>query len=168
MTTPKVTILILAVVFYSCNNVRTEKVEVKADTLVSLEEVQIPGTLIKTPTYFDSIKRFVVDDYPVPDELLNCTDSSSVCEIKYKELVSVDKIWFTNDSLKQTLVFETYTDHHRLAIFHFYNSNVPAELIKKMELHTPDRETASESQKLEHFKGFVSSGRKIISSYFHN
>lgn len=164
MTTIKATILILTLGLYSCNNGKKNKAEVSTDTITSIEKVN--DTLNKTPKYSDSIGRFEVDNYPVPDEMLNCIDSSSICEIKYKELISVDKIWFTNDTLNQTLVFEMYTDKHRLAIFHFYNASVPAELIKRMELSTLDREMATDKQKLENFMGFLSSRRKINSNYF--
>jgi|GEM_PF-1183865 len=114
----------------------------------------------------DTFKKFKVDDYPVTAAMLKHNDHSSDYRIRYKDVVSHDKVWLTNDALRQTLVFEMYTDGFRLAIFHFSNDKIPAELIKKMEFNTPDGEIASDKQKLDHFKNFIPFARKINAVYF--
>jgi len=112
----------------------------------------------------DTIKRFRVDDYPLTDDMFGKGDNGR--EIKSGGITSIDKVWFTNQALKQTLVVELYTDNFRTAAFHFQDQNIPTALIKRMELHTDDGELASQQQKEKDFKGFVSKAREINKNYF--
>lgn len=115
----------------------------------------------------DTIKKFVVDDYPVTNEMLGeGTGQNSRNEKQSGQLLSHDKVWFGNDTLKQTLVFELYTDYHRLAIYHFLDNDIPTDIISIMELHISGGKLASEEQKLEDFDGFLKQTEKINSSYF--
>lgn len=69
----------------------------------------------------DTIKRFVVDDYPVTNEMLiDKTSNNSSYKKQSGQTYSYDKAWFGNDTLKQTLVFELYTDYHRMVIYHWH------------------------------------------------
>lgn len=106
--------------------------------------------------------KIVPDDYPVSNDMLKEGDKT----IKSGEVISHDKTWFTNDTLKQTLVFEIYTDYHRLCIFNFYNNNIPTSLIDNMELHISTGQLASQQQKQKYFEGFLNVSRKIKKSYF--
>jgi len=99
----------------------------------------------------DSIPTFIVDDYLVLNKMFKKNRGLK----KSAELISFDKVWFGNDSLKQTLVFELYTDYHRLITYHFYNYEIPLDLIKHMELHTESKNIASQEQKKSNFGGFL-------------
>lgn len=114
----------------------------------------------------DTIKRFSVDDYPVTDKMLKDTtsDNSSYSK-KSGNIHSYDKAWFTNKSIKQTLVFELYTDMHRLVTFHFYNNHIPLTLIDRMEMHTDNGNIASLSQE-KTFNAFIKSAIPIDRKYF--
>jgi hypothetical protein len=72
----------------------------------------------------DTIRSIIPDDYPVTNKMLE----------KYfyidGQQYSEEFVWFTNDTLKQTILFQLYTDYHRLSIFHFLNDNFPKDLIK--------------------------------------
>jgi len=110
----------------------------------------------------------IPDDYPVTDSMFK----GNYDKIISGEITSLDKAWFTNDTLKQTLVFELYTDYHRLEIYHFYNNDIPEELINKIELYVSKGkfnnifDTATRKQKQTFFSGFLSSGKKIDQKYF--
>jgi hypothetical protein len=108
--------------------------------------------------------KIIPDDYPVSNNMFvgNYEERNS------GEITSFDKAWFTNDTLKQTLVFELYTDYFRCEIFHFYNNDIPDDLIKIMELNVANGtgDTATELQKKKYFKEFLSSSKKINKSYF--
>lgn len=138
----------------------------QADSINNINNLSPVDTLADTKSFLDTFRRFVIDDYPVPPEMLKCNDNFSKCEIKYNGIISIDKVWFTNDSLKQSLVFEMYTDGFRVSIFHFSNNHIPVELIKSMELHKDGGDLATDNEKLEKFKGFLSFSRKLNSNYF--
>ena len=109
----------------------------------------------------DTIPKFRIDNYPVTDEMLgpNAHNRNS------GEISDVEGAWFSNDTLKQTLVFVLYTDYHRLITYHFLNSDIPVGIINRMELHTAG-ELASDKLKQKYFKGFLTQTTKIGKSYF--
>lgn len=121
----------------------------------------------------DSIKTFAVDDYPVTNEMFSdLYKDNEALKIKSGQIFSLDKAWFTNDTLNQTLVFELYTDYHRLMIFHFQNTDIPTGIIKRMELDISKSkfdnvfDTASYQQKETFFKVFIKSSKLIDQIYF--
>ena len=67
-----------------------------------------------------------IDDYPITEKMLE--------KKKYinGNVISEEYVWFTNDTLKQSLLFELYTDYHRLSITHFLNDQIPSALYKKL------------------------------------
>ena len=111
-------------------------------------------------------KTFRVDDYPVTDNMLTCNDNYSACQLQYRGVVSLDKIWFGNRILNQTLVFELATDKFRMNIYNFYNDDIPFELINSVELNVENGDTASIKQKIKAFKGFVGMSKQIDKRYF--
>lgn len=168
MTLQKLTLIILFGLL-SCNNNRTEAT-VKSQN-VNNDSSSI-GITIKPGQQSavgisDTIKKFVVDDYPITNTMLADKTSNNSSYKKQSGLIyAYDKAWFSNDSLKQILVFELYTDYHRMVTYHFYNNNIPNDLIYRMELHIDGGELASEKQKLNDFSGFLKQTAKINSTYF--
>ncbi len=163
--------MIIAISFglLSCNNYRTET-SVKSENIkidsVSIDSQIIPEQQI-TIAVSDSIINFAVDDFPVTNGMLADKTSNNSSYKKQSGLTSsYDKAWFSNDTLKQTLVFELYTDYHRMLTYHFYNDDIPTDLINRMELHIDGGELASEKQKLKDFSGFLTQSTKINSAYF--
>ena len=153
----------------SCNNHRTEttvkneNVNVDSSTIDSTLKLQQQTTIVIS----DTIKRFVVDDYPILNEMLaEKTSNNSSHNKQSGQTYSYGMAWFSNDTLKQTLVFELYTDYHRMVTYHFYNNDIPTDLINRMELHIDGGELASEKQKLKDFNGFLKQTTKINSTYF--
>lgn len=169
MTTLQTLTVAISFGLLSCNNHRTE-------TTVKSENVKVDSASIDsaikpeqqtTVVISDTIKRFVVDDFPVTNEMLaDNTTSNSSYEKQSGQTYSYDKAWFSNDTLKQTLVFELYTDYHRMVTHHFYSNDIPTDLINSMELHIDGGELASEKQKLKDFSGFLKQTTKINSTYF--
>ena len=158
MTTLQTLTFILALVLFSCNG-KSESSTTKNENILSDTQV-----VVSTP---DSIKKFIVDDYPFTNEMLAVkTSSNSSYKIQSGQTFSNDKAWFSNDTLKQTLVFELYTDYHRLVTYHFLDHDIPTDLINRMELHTEGREPASDNQKIKDLNGFLKQTTKINSSYF--
>ena len=158
MTTLQTLTFILTLGLFSCNG-KTESSATKNENVLSdtQEVISIP----------DTIKKFVVDDYPVTDEMLaDKTSSNSSYKKQSGQTFSYDKAWFSNNTLKQTLVFELYTDYHRLVTYHFLDNDIPTDLINRMELHIDGGELASDKQKLKDFSGFLKQTTKINSSYF--
>jgi hypothetical protein len=83
---------------------------------------------------------------------------------------SFDKAWFKNNDLKEVLIFELYTDYHRLAIYHFKEEFLIHDLIKNVELHRKvnnnSYDLADESKKEQVFKRFFDNAHQIDKSYF--
>jgi hypothetical protein len=158
MTTLQTLTFILTLGLFSCNG-KTENSATKNENVLS--DIQV---VVSIP---DTIKKFVVDDYPVTNEMLaDKTSSNSSYKKQSGQTFSYDKAWFSNDTLKQTLVFELYTDYHRLVTYHFLDNDIPTDLINRMELHIYGGELASDKQKLKDFSGFLKQTTKINSSYF--
>jgi len=154
------TIICILVLLVSCDNglKHSEKLT-SSDTVPQTSPPIQPEHKIT-----DSIQRFIVDDYPVTDEMFGFVDNAR--EIKSGPIRSLDKAWFSNDTLSQTLVFELYTDFHRSGTFHFFNNPAPKEIIERIELHTDEGEIASEKPKEKFFKGFLYAAKRISRSYF--
>jgi hypothetical protein len=169
MTTLQTLTIVFLFGLLSCNNSRTETTvkseNVKTDsasieTVIKSEHQSIVGIS-------DTIKRFLVDDYPITNTMLAYkTSNNSSYKKQSGQTYSYDKVWFSNDTLKQTLVFELYTDYHRMVTYHFYNNDIPTDLINRMELHIDGGELASENQKLKDFNGFLNQTTKINSTFF--
>ena len=109
----------------------------------------------------DTISKFVVDDYPLTYDMIKASAHSR----KSGALTDVEGAWFSNDSLKQTLVFVLYTDGHRLHTFHFVNNDIPPGLIDKMEIYG-NNDIATDKEKQKDFRGFLTQTTKIDKSYF--
>jgi len=160
MTTPRILTIFIITILYSCNNVETKsKSDIAiADTFQRKLEVENLTKINNT------IKRFVIDDYPVTDSIFGRDINGR--EIKSGKLRSLDKVWLSNDTIKQILVFELYTDNHRMLTYHFYDTNIPTQLIKDMEFNVDGGDTASNAQKLKDFNGFLFKTQKISGGYF--
>lgn len=127
---------------------------------------QKPGEILRgdPSASADTIKKLVVDDFPVPDDLLGRDANGR--EIRSGDTRSLDKAWFTNKSLNQTLVFELYTDYHRLATFLLVNNDIPKEMMERMELHDEKGEVVSYEQKKQDFRGLIDKAGTIDAAYF--
>jgi hypothetical protein len=169
MTTLQTLTITISFGLLSCNGSRTDTTIENENT--NVDTFSIDSTLKskqKTPDVIsDTIKRLVVDDYPVTNEMIvGKTSNNSSYKRQSGQIFSYNKAWFSNDTLKQTLVFELYTDYHRMVTYHFYSNDIPTDLINRMELHIDGGELASEKEKLKNFKGFLKQTIKINSSYF--
>lgn len=87
-------------------------------------------------------------------------------KIKSGNIVSLDKVWYRNDSLQEVLVFELYTDYYRNIIFHFKMNDIPKELLKIIELNNTDGDTVNQLLKQKFFAGFIKSAKKITHKFF--
>ena len=110
----------------------------------------------------NSIQAFNVDDYPINNEMLKGNHGLK----KSGVINSFDKVWFTNQDKNEVLVFELYTDYHRLITYHFDNNNVPEIIVKRMELHVEGGELATLVQKTKHFKGLIEQSIEINKNKF--
>jgi hypothetical protein len=111
-------------------------------------------------------KKIVPDDYPVTDDMFGTYITQNGLEMKSGDIVSLDKVWFRNDSLQEVLVFELYTDYYRNIIFDFRMSDVPKELIKIMELNDAEGDTVDQKSKERFFSGFIKSASQTNRRYF--
>lgn len=156
MTTLQTLLIAICLGLLSCNSNRTE-------TAINNKHVQVDSVTSDTiliaehkskSAISDPIKRFAVDDYPITNAML--ADKKN----PYGE------VWFGNDTLKQILFFELYTDYHRMVTYHFYSNDIPTDLMNKIEPHVEGEALASEKQKLKNFTTFLQQITNINSKYF--
>ena len=146
-----------------------KKSEVLEDTN-SKFELKKSNSLIKSDTNIvieniaksESISTCVVDDYPVKNQIFK----GNYGLIKSGEIVSLDKVWLSNKSIHQTLVFELYTDYHRIVTFHFDNQMVSQDFINRMELHIEGGELATITQKIKYFNGLIEQSIEVNENQF--
>ena len=168
-------ILIFSIGIVSCisDKKETHQIESKKEDLEKEEiipaEVKVSKTTTKNEILEkreqlkpDTIKTFIVDDYPISDQLFK----GKYGVIKSGELNSHDKVWLQNKELNQTIVFELYTDYHRFVTYHFDNSIIPRDLIKRMELHIDKGELTSSEIKKKEFIGLMNKSTEIESKKF--
>ena len=162
-------IILLFVLSISCRNTTKNT----TDNLVLPIQNKIDTSLLQndnSKTIPDSINTFKVDDYPVTNEMLRkFYNDNPALKIQGGNIFSLEKVWFTNDTLNQTLVFELYTDFHRFYIYHFQNDNIPSGLIKHMTLYVSsgnEFKAANYQQKETFFQDFVKSSKRISQKYF--
>jgi hypothetical protein len=163
MTTATRLILVSILGLSSCSSGDTSDASQRNKSVDTSHKVQANAS----STVIDTIKRFTVDDYPVTNRMLEDTTSNNSSYVKQSGVIrSLDKVWFKDSALNQTLVFEMYTDKHRLAVFHFYNNDIPNGIIDRMELHNADGELATLEQKKKNIKVIVKAAAEIDSEYF--
>ena len=176
----KIWILILITGMFACQNrsnpiSESKTIEYKDSVLtevkVKVESEKIVIDSLET-TMIDSLETFIVDGYNVTDEMLASNSKGQSFKFKIGELYSLEKAWFKNDTLNQTLVFELYTDYHRLYTYLFSNENIPSEIIKDIGLSVAKGkyenifESASIEQTEKHFDNFIEASENINQSYF--
>ncbi len=100
-----------------------------------------------------------LDDYPVTDSMLRY----SMIEING---ISSYGNWFVDETKSETLVFNLYTDYHRMYTYHFLNSeDVPQEI--KKELPIEDEDTVRQDKEINaHIHDFIGAAKKIDKRYF--
>src|SRR5215203_5700849 len=90
---------------FSCNTGDNSNMSQNTKPIDTSLKVQADTAINKV----DTIQRFIVDDYPVTNQMLNDTTSNNSSYPKQSGAIhSSDKAWFKNDVLNQTLVFEMY------------------------------------------------------------
>lgn len=100
-----------------------------------------------------------LDDYPVTDSMLRY----STIEING---ITSSGNWFVDATLSETLVFNLYTDYHRMYTYHFLNSeDVPQEIKKELPIEYED--TVRQDKEINtHIHDFIGAARKIDKRYF--
>ena len=107
----------------------------------------------------------VADGFPVTDEMFGPDINGR--EIVSGGITSVDKVWFSNDTLKQSLVIELYKDNLRTESFLFYSGDIPEGMLRKMAFPKVGlAELAGMAQKRSYFEGFIQQARQIRANYF--
>ena len=110
----------------------------------------------------DSVSKFVVDDYPVTDSMFKLSNDVLIAA----GLRNIDRVWYSNDSLNETLIFEIYTDYFRMNTFHFYNNDIPSGLLKRLVLYDESGNYATEENKANGILSLQKLATLISPKYF--
>ncbi len=136
-----------------------------SDQVFTLEHVR--GYYSNFTSYTDTTKKFKKEGYPVTSDLFS--QNQGEYKLKKGRIFSLDKVWFTNVDLNQTLVILLHTDDYRLATYHFLNSDVAEDLINRIELHIKRKyifDLVKFRHKKKYLPRFIKSAKIIDSSYF--
>jgi len=157
-----------SVVLISCSNSEIKKV----DSIVHLDSNLADlnsNRIVEIDSILENLNFIETDDYPVTNEMFRYP----IIEYNYQveEVYSTEKVWFTNNNLKQTLIFQLSTDSYRAAMYHFKNNDVPDNLISKIELNTLENDNfiwngASVEQKKRALHGFIKHSEQIDKLFF--
>lgn len=117
------------------------------------------GHYAKTSPVVVGTMYSTLDDYPVTDSMLRY----STIEING---ITSSGNWFVDATLSETLVFNLYTDYHRMYTYHFLNSeDVPQEIKKELPIEYED--TVRQDKEINtHIHDFIGAARKIDKRYF--
>jgi len=159
----------LLLLTFSCanrSNQPTEKaVTTSEDKSTSVREQNNESKILP-----DSIKTIIIDGYPVTNNMFReLHNANPLFKIQSGQIFSIEKAWFTNDTINQTLVFELYTDFHRFITYLIRNDIIPDTLISQIQLYSLSNNTYSEvnlDQKKPYFQGFINSSKRINQRYF--
>ena len=109
-------------------------------------------------------KPYVADNFPVDDKMFGKGRANR--PVITPHLRSENTAWFTNDSLKQTLMFILSSDNDRLYTAGFDNKNLPDEFILRNDLCDENKYRASDEHSLQYFSEFFTKAKQIDSKYF--
>jgi hypothetical protein len=109
------------------------------------------------------LKEVTPDNYLIPNSIFKHVDHP---KNQSGGLISYDAIWFTNNRLGETLVFELGTDDVHLAVYHFMNKDIPNELIEELSLDNEEGNYASDKLRKDNLPGLIDSAKRISSKYF--
>jgi len=111
-------------------------------------------------------KLFEVDGYPVTDKMIRDNYGKDNNRKNVGDVFSLEKVWFGNKAIGQTLIFELYTDGHRFITWHFYNNDIPAALAETIEMHLESGELAENKQVAAALPKFTKIAVSIPENYF--
>jgi hypothetical protein len=134
----------LIISFNSCKKNSNNKVEINAKK-INLE-------INKT--------KHILDDYPVTENMFYNTTSTEIGKVTSRAN------WFSNDQLTETLIFELYTDNHRMFTYHFLNKEVGRELKNLIHFDFEGQEVKQENEIENHYNDFIKTSKKIDQKCF--
>jgi len=150
MKKTSIALILLSTLFFSCQQQKND-----ADVAMKDEDLKSPEELVKP---------FFADNYPVTDKMFGKPTANR--PVTTAHLRSENTAWFTNDSLKQTLMFILFSDNSRIVTACFDNDNAPTEVFSKSDFSDKDNYPASREDRLLYFKEFFGSAKKIDSKFF--
>ena len=115
------------------------------------------------PLFSTGQSVIIPDDFPLTPQMLRANRQDKA----YVGVVAHDMVWFTNDTLDQTLIVELKLDVHRWHISLFNNHSMPGSLLSRLPLQeVRTREIATQKAKLTFVKEVVKRTRRIGQLYF--
>jgi hypothetical protein len=105
-------------------------------------------------------KKQLPDDYPVTDNMFYNSTSIQIGKLK------TSANWFSNDKFSETLIFELYTDNHRMYTYHFLNKEVNEELKNLVHFDYDGKKNEQKNEIKNHFEDFIKASKKIDKKYF--
>lgn len=118
--------------------------------------------LLLSITAFSQAGIIPYDSYDIPKPMLE-----KVNTIRTKN-ISVDRtVWFTNDTLRETLVYEIFRKDRKLFIYHFMNKFLPEAMLNQMVFFDTAAQTyATLEQKQAAIPELVKQAQRLPASFF--
>jgi hypothetical protein len=101
----------------------------------------------------------ILDDYTITDNMFDKQTTTS-------NQIETNSNWFVNDTINQTLVFELYSDNHRMYTFHFMNDKIDNYLIESLPFSI-DKELKNKNEKIAiAIPTFIKTAKRVNKTYF--
>lgn len=101
-----------------------------------------------------------IDDYPVTDNMFYNSTSIQIGKLATRAN------WFSNDNFSEALIFELYTDNHRMYTYHFLNKEINEELQNLVHFDYNGKKNGQKNEVKTHFNDFIKASKKIDKKYF--
>ncbi len=159
-------ITILTIMFVACRQNNTQSDDTKNNTLTIVSSsIDSSQSKLNEPLQNHTFPTITRDEFPVTNDMFGYGGPSSSYEIQSGNVFSNDQVWFSNDTLNQTLIIGLYTDYYKPVFYNFINTDIPSELIQRLELHQKNGDFADNNSKIKSIKGFLNQAKPISQKY---
>ena len=115
-----------------------------------------------TNNTIDSIKTFEVDDFPISEAMIRKEPTT----IESNNLKAFDQIWFKNKNSNQILIYNLYTDFHKINIFLFDENHINDSILSYIHLNRMNGDLASLEEKKIALNNFIEKAKELDESFF--
>lgn len=139
--------------FFSCKKENVSNLKIENEKLINEKS---------TNNNFDSLKTFVVDDFQISEETIR----KEPIKTESNNLQAFDQVWFKNKNSNQILIYNLYTDFHKINILLFDVKNINDSILNHIHFNRKNGDLASLVEKKEALNSFIEKAKKIDASFF--
>ncbi|NHN26438.1 hypothetical protein FIA58_012185 [Flavobacterium jejuense] len=117
---------------------------------------------ISTTNNLDNVKTFVVDDFPVSKEVIR----KEPTVLENNNLIAFDQVWFKSKNSSQILIYNLYTDFHKINILLFDVGNINDSILSYIHFNRKNGDLAPLEEKKKFLYSFIEKATELDVSFF--